>query len=348
MIAVSFFSGAGGMDIGIEKSGFKVILNVEFDKKCCETLILNNESLNVICDNINNYSKERVYLDSNIDEKVDIELIFGGSPCQSFSVAGKRKGFLDDRGKSLIKFIELIEEIKPKAFLLENVKGLLSSKVIVDEVELNALDYIISLFKSYNVNYKLINSAYYGVPQKRERVFLVGIRNDINKEFNFPKETHKDNLISVEEVFNDIKCEKHTFVKYSDKRLYYMKLIPKSGGNWRDLDDNIVKDAMGGAYNSNGGRTGYFRRIKLNEPSPTLLTSPSQNSTNLGHPLEDRPLSIEEYMAIQGFEPTYLFSGSIRDKYRQIGNAVPIKVGFIIGKEIFNTLNNDSLAVVIE
>lgn len=356
-IAISFFAGAGGLDIGIHKAGFDVKLSVELEEKYCKTLKLNNPTFNVINENIMNYSKDRIYKDANLKADKEIDLIFGGSPCQSFSTAGKRKAFSDERGKAMLKFIELIEETKPKAFLLENVKGLLSAPLKhrplnergagfpplnKEEQKGSALMYLLSQVNDYNVVYKVVNSAEYGVPQKRERVIFVGIRKDLNKYYEFPKITHGGKtgkaFNTVGEVIKKLEETNQTYVKYSKERLKYMKLIPKGGGNWRDLDEAIAEKAMGGAFKSGGGKTGYFRRVKANEPSPTLLTSPIQKSTNLGHPYEDRPLSIEEYLEIQGFPNGYKINGTINDQYTQIGNAVPVKVAEVIGCKLIDIL----------
>lgn len=356
-IAISFFAGAGGLDIGIHEAGFDVKLSVELEEKYCVTLKQNNPTFNVINGDIMEYSKEKIYHDANLKHDDEVDLIFGGSPCQSFSTAGKRKAFSDERGKAMLKFIELIEEVKPKAFLLENVKGLLSAPLKhrplsergkdfppLEKEEQNgsALEYLLNQVKDYDVKYKVVNSAEYGVPQKRERVIFVGIRKDLNKVYTFPKVTHgKDTgnpFNTVGDVIKKLENIKHNYVKYSEERLKYMKLIPLGGGNWRDLDESIVEKAMGGAYKSGGGKTGYFRRVKANEPSPTLLTSPIQKSTNIGHPYEDRPLSIEEYIAIQGFPKGYKINGTINDQYTQIGNAVPVKVAKILGSKLIEIL----------
>lgn len=360
--AVSFFSGAGGLDMGLHAAGFDIRLCVEIEKKYCETLLLNHPKWNVKNDDIMNYDKVRIYKESGLSLKQDIDLIFGGSPCQSFSTAGKRQAFGDVRGQAMVKFAEIIQDVKPKAFLLENVKGLLSAALkhrkldqrglefkplSEEEKPGSALAYIMGYFKEYNVNMKIINAADYGVSQKRERVIFVGIRKDLDKIFEFPETTHNSNgsdgkskWISFQEISNKFqsKIKEHHYVTYSPERLKYMKMIPKGGGNWRDLPSDITKIAMGGAYNSSGGKVGFFRRIKLNEPAPTLLTSPHQKSTNLGHPLEDRPLSIEEYLIIQGFPINYKFSGTINDQYTQIGNAVPVKLAYNLGKAIFEIL----------
>lgn len=356
-IAISFFAGAGGLDIGIHEAGFDVKLSVELEEKYCVTLKQNNPTFNVVNGDIMEYSKEKIYHDANLKHNDEIDLIFGGSPCQSFSTAGKRKAFSDERGMAMLKFIDLIEEVKPKAFLLENVKGLLSAPLKhrplnergedfppLEKEEQNgsALEYLLNQVKDYDVKYKVVNSAEYGVPQKRERVIFVGIRKDLNKVYTFPEITHgkntKNPFNTVGDVIKSLGNIEHTYVRYSEERLKYMKLIPLGGGNWRDLDESVVEKAMGGAYKSGGGKTGYFRRVKANEPSPTLLTSPIQKSTNIGHPYEDRPLSIEEYMAIQGFPKGYKLNGTINDQYTQIGNAVPIKVAKILGSKLLEVL----------
>lgn len=362
LTALSFFTGAGGLDMGMHKAGFDIKLCLEIEEKYCETLRKNHPSWNIKQGDIMEYSKEQVYTDAglSLDQKVD--LIIGGSPCQSFSTAGKRQAFSDSRGQAMLKYAEIIEEIRPKVFVLENVRGLLSAAlkhrkinergkefptIQEDEQPGSALKYLLSKFRNYNIDIELVNAAMYGVAQKRHRVFIIGIRKDLNKRFKFPNPTHTkdaqdgtEKWITISNVLEalDEKVEKHDYVRYSPERLNYMKMIPKGGGNWRDLPDDIAKEAMGGAYKSGGGKVGFFRRIKVDEPAPTLLTSPMQKSTNLGHPYEDRPLSIQEYLAIQGFPLDYKVSGNLNDQYTQIGNAVPIKLAYVIGNAIRDLL----------
>lgn len=361
-IAISLFSGAGGLDIGIKKAGFDVKLAVEIEPTYCETLKTNFPTLEVKQGDVMDYFKERLYKEAKLSQNEEVDLLFGGSPCQSFSTAGKRQAFDDPRGKAMLKFADLVNEVQPKVFLLENVRGLLSSalkhvpikerksrKLKPDEQPGSALRYLISFFKDYKVKVKLLNAADYGVPQTRERVFIVGVRKDLNISYEFPEATHdregkngKKPWRKVNEVLNGINVTKHNHLNYSAERLKWMKLIPKGGGNWRDLrryGEEAVKEAMAGAYNSGGGKVGFFRRIDVNKPSPTLLTSPMQKSTNLGHPYEDRPLSIEEYLAIQGFPENFFVAGSLTQQYAQIGNAVPIQLAYALGKSIVNMLN---------
>ncbi|WP_126428612.1 DNA cytosine methyltransferase [Brevibacillus marinus] len=360
-IAVSFFSGAGGLDTGIHQAGFDIRLTVEIEDTFCETLRLNYPELNVVKGDIMKYDRQRVYMEANLSEDQEIDFMFGGSPCQSFSTAGKRQAFSDPRGQAMIKFAELVREVKPKVFLLENVRGLLSAALKhrpinqrgegfpplePEEMPGSALKYLLKQFRGYNVNFKLINAADYGVPQTRERVFFVGVRNDLNAKFEFPESTHdehgrdgKKKWVTFGELLKSINVEKHNYVEYSPDRLEYMKLIPRGGGNWRDLPKDVVKQAMGGAYQSGGGKVGFFRRIWLDKPAPTMLTSPMQKSTNLGHPLEDRPLSIEEYLAVQEFPSGYKVAGSLTQQYVQIGNAVPVRLARILGEAVLDLLH---------
>lgn len=355
-IALSFFAGAGGLDMGIHAAGFNIKLAIEIEEKFCKTLKLNHPEWHVKQGDIMDYDKKKTFIDAQLDPTQEIDLIVGGSPCQSFSTAGKRQAFDDPRGNAMLKYAELVEEIQPKAFLLENVKGLLSAALkhrpleqrgpnhpalSEEEARGSALKHLLNHFRSYNITYETINAAEYGVAQKRERVFFIGIRKDLKKQFEFPKKTHdKSNWITVKDVLQNLEKNNitHDHVNYSEERMKYMKMIPEGGGNWRDLPTEHVKVAMGGAYLSGGGKVGFFRRVKAHEPFPTLLTSPIQKSTNIGHPFENRPLSIQEYLRIQGFPIDYQIYGTLNDKYKQIGNAVPVQLSEILGKAIYSLL----------
>ncbi|THE11887.1 DNA cytosine methyltransferase [Bacillus timonensis] len=361
--AISLFAGAGGLDIGIKKAGFDVKLAVEIEPTYCETLQTNFPYLTVKQGNVMDYCRERLYEEAGLSEDEELDLFIGGSPCQSFSTAGKRQAFEDPRGQAMIKFADLVQEVQPKVFLLENVRGLLSSALKhvpinergkrplePDEQQGSAFRHILEHFGNYKVSVELLNAANYGVAQTRERVFIVGVRNDLNTEFKFPEPTHDKNgsdgkklWRTVGDVLSELQIEKHTHVNYSADRLKWMKMIPQGGGNWRDLrqfGEEIVKEAMGGAYKSGGGKVGFFRRIDVKKPAPTLLTSPAQKSTNLGHPYEDRPLSIQEYLAIQEFPEDYYVAGTLTQQYTQIGNAVPTRLAQVLGESIHEMLDN--------
>lgn len=360
--ALSFFAGAGGLDIGLEQAGFDIGLAVELMPKYVETVKTNNPKARIIQGDVMDFSKERIYREAKLNNSEEVALMVGGSPCQSFSTAGKRLAFESPGGQAMLKFAELVTEVRPRAFLLENVKGLLSAPLKTrpmsqqgegfppltkEELRGGALAHILTQFPEYEVVYKLLNAADYGVPQKRERVFLVGIRKDLKRAFVFPEPSHsgvgmegKKPWVTIKDVFADLEGVEHHHTRYSEKRLHFMKMIPKGGGNWRDLPKDVTEKALGGAYKSGGGKVGYFRRLHWNRPSPTVLTSPAQNSTNLGHPEFDRPLSIEEYLAIQEFPKGYVVAGSLNDQYTQIGNAVPIRLAKVMGEAILRQIEH--------
>lgn len=391
MNIISFFSGAGGLDLGFEKAGFNIKMAVEIDSVMCETLNLNkqkNNNTKIIQRDILQTTTTEILAEANL-KAGEVTGIIGGSPCQSFSTAGNRSAFSDVRGQAMIKYIDLINEIRPQFFVLENVKGLLSTPLehlsTKEKKELeakgiplkdsqkkgSAFEFILNRIRGYDIQYKLLNSADYGVPQKRERVFLIGFLKDSDKDYNYkyPLPTHaKDGLqedevnlfnfeddkhflkkwVSFQDVTSHLKEEHMHFQNYSPKRLEFMKLIPQGGGNWKDLKvygEDLVKKAMQGAYSSGGGKVGFYRRIKAHEPTPTLLTSPSQNSTNLGHPYKDRPLSIEEYLIIQQFPPNYKLAGKLSEQYKQIGNAVPVGLAYAVAQSIKKTLKKEQCLV---
>lgn len=363
MNILSLFSGMGGLDKGFEEAGYHTLAVMEWQQVMIDTLAHNLSPSHIFQEDLHLNTIKNLLDERNIPT-TDVDVIIGGSPCQSFSFAGKRDWFNDVRGRLLFRYLEAVQNIQPKAFLFENVLGFLKANVMMEQPhdeqlifdvsspelhEVPILDYMKKTLGNYTLYHKVINSADYGVPQKRKRVFIIGIHKDFEKPFLFPKETHEDKRIyhtnklpwnSFRNVVNQLSYQpiEHEHMNYSEKRLKIMKHIPKGGGNWKDLVDTIhqplLEEVMGRAFYSSGGRTGYLRRISLNEPSPTLLTSPVQLSTTLGHPLEDRPLSIEEYKLIQGFPLDYKIFGSTRQKYIQLGNAVPLPVAYILANQI--------------
>lgn len=357
---ISFFAGAGGLDTGLKQAGFDIKLAVELIPTYAETIRTNYPDLNIKQGDIMEYSRNKIYEDAGLQTFEEVDLMVGGSPCQSFSTAGRRKAFATPGGLAMLKFADLVTKVRPRAFLLENVKGLLSAPLKnrplnqrgseyppleQEEMRGGALAHVLTRFPNYNITYQLVNAADYGVPQKRERVFLVGIRKDLERTFIFPEPTHneygtegKERWVTVRDVFDRLGDIEHHYVKYSQERLRYMKMIPLGGGNWRDLPKDVVRQAMGGAYESGGGKVGYFRRIHIDKPSPTVLTTPHQKSTNLGHPFEDRPLSIEEYLAIQEFPPNYVVAGTLAHQYTQVGNAVPVRLAKVMGEAILSQI----------
>jgi DNA (cytosine-5)-methyltransferase 1 len=360
-IALSFFSGAMGLDLGIEKSGFDVRLACEVDKFCRQTIALNKPNTALLTD-INEYSSEDVRVSAGLNKDDDIDLIMGGPPCQAFSTAGKRKGFNDERGNVFLKYIELALELSPKYFIIENVRGLLSCpmehrphqqrgdefpELALDEMKGGALNFIINRLENsgYSYSFNLYNSANFGTPQVRERVIIICSRDGKKPPYLVP--THSENgehgLLkwnTVKSVISNLK--EHTHLNFPEKRLKYYRMLSQ-GQNWKNLPIETQKEAMGKSFYSGGGKTGFLRRLGWNRPSPTLVTHPAMPATDLAHPVEDRPLSVQEYKRIQEFPDSWDLAGPIIQQYKQVGNAVPISVGNAVGQLILNLLNENEI-----
>lgn len=350
---LSFFSGAMGLDIGLHKVGFKTLLACEIDKASRKTILTNNPDIGLIGD-IRDYSTKQILEYAGLKSKKQVDLIVGGPPCQAFSSAGKRMGLADDRGNVFLKFIEVIESIKPKFAVIENVRGLLSADFGIDlkageeewlpeelkELKGATMFYIYNRLRAagYQLSFNLYNSANYGTPQIRERVIVVCSRvnesvpyleptNSENEEFGLPRWN------VLKQALHNLNGNNVDFIKFPEKRLKYYRIL-KAGQNWRDLTEEMQKEALGKSYYLGGGKTGFFRRLSWDRPSPTLVTHPAMPATDLGHPVEDRPLSVLEYKRIQEFPDNWEICGSLINRYKQIGNAVPVSVGEAIGKLI--------------
>jgi DNA (cytosine-5)-methyltransferase 1 len=311
-------SGCGGLSSGFIKKGFKPIFLNEINKTFCETLKANHPDVKII-----NASMEDLDLEPYINS---VDILMGGVPCQSFSQAGKRKGLNDNRGNLILTFIKMIEKLNPKIFLIENVKGLKThEKGKTLEMIINKINEI----GSYNTKYKVLNANDYNVPQKRERLIIIGIRNDIQKEYNYP------DPFEYKPILKDVleNCPKSEGYEYNEKKFKVLDLIPE-GGCWINLPVNIQKEYMLKSYDSGGGKRGIAKRLDMNKPCLTLLTTPSQKQTERCHPKETRPLQILEYTRIQTFPDNYIFKGTLSQKYMQIGNAVPVKLAEALANSI--------------
>lgn len=319
---VELFTGAGGTALGLENAGLRQIFNVEVDKDAIETLKTNRPNWNVKHEDI-----------SKVDfSGIKADIVEGGFPCQSFSYAGRGKGFEDTRGTLFFEFIRAIKSIKPKIVVGENVKGLIAhDKGQTLQTMISTLEEV-----GYKVQYKVLRAQYLDVPQKRERVIILGVRKDLNIPFIFPKE--KNYTITLKEAFENIPSS--IGQEYSDKKKRVLKMVPP-GGYWRDLPINVQKEYMMKSYYLGGGKTGMARRLSWNEPSLTLTCSPSQKQTERCHPEETRPFTIREYARIQTFPDNWIFKGSISSQYKQIGNAVPVNMAYHIGKSLIAMLNGD-------
>jgi len=350
---LSFFSGAMGLDIGLHKAGFETLLTCEVDKASRQTIIANNPGIGLIGD-IRAYTTDLILEYAGLKSREDVDLIVGGPPCQAFSSAGRRMGLADDRGNVFLKFIEVIENINPKFAVIENVRGLLSATYDIDlnpeeeeflphelkELKGATMFYVYNRLRAagYELSFNLYNSANYGTPQVRERVIIICSR--VNEKVPYLRPTHSQNGYfelpewkTLKQAIGNLNGSNKEFIKFPEKRLKYYRML-KAGQNWRDLSEEMQKEALGKSYHLGGGKTGFFRRLDWHKPSPTLVTHPAMPATDLGHPEEDRPLSVQEYKRIQEFPDNWEIQGSLVNKYKQIGNAVPISVGEAIGRLI--------------
>jgi len=330
--SIELFAGAGGLALGLEQAGFDHIGLIEIDKAAANTLKTNRPEWNVLCEDIEKVAERNLEEEFNI-KKGELALLSGGAPCQSFSYAGKRLGLNDVRGTMFYHYATFLHKLQPKMFLFENVKGLLTHD------EKRTFKTILNIFEDegYTTVYKVLNAWDYGVAQKRERLITIGIRNDlidkVNFEFPEPQE--------YKPLLKDIKLDENPDItecaRYSEAKEKIFALVPP-GGYWRDIDPDIAKEYMKTCWYMGGGRTGILRRIGLEEPSLTVLTNPGMKQTDRCHPLEVRPFSYRENARIQSFPDEWEFCGKLTEKYKQVGNAVPVNLAKEIGLKIVEAL----------
>ncbi len=329
--SIELFAGAGGLAIGLEKAGLDCLLLNDVDKWCCETLKLNRPEWNVIHDDVGALDL------SEYAGKIDV--LTGGFPCQAFSYAGKKLGFNDTRGTLFHKFASAVNTVKPKICVAENVRGLLNHD---SGRTLQTMKNVISELGYKIIEPKVLKAIFYRVPQKRERLFLVAIRNDLQDiDFHYPEPYGE--IYNLKDALKkgrlyDIDVPKSTGQLYPERKKIIMDMVPQ-GGYWRDLPENIQKEYMLKSYYLGGGKTGMARRMSWDEPCLTLTTAPAQKQTERCHPEETRPFTVREYARIQTFPDKWLFAGSSTQQYKQIGNAVPVNLAYEIGASIIEFLN---------
>jgi DNA (cytosine-5)-methyltransferase 1 len=330
--SIELFAGAGGLAIGLERAGFNAIALNEFDRDACKTLRINRPNWNVIEGDVKNVDFTQF---SNVD------LLAGGFPCQAFSYAGNKLGFEDTRGTLFFEFARAIKEMQPKIFLGENVRGLLRHD---DGRTLAAMKSIVQELGYTFIEPQVLKAIFYRVPQKRERLFLIGIRNDLVEfaDFKWPTPHNKimvlkDALKAGELYPNDVPTSQGQ--AYAKRKKEILDLIPQ-GGYWRDLPNDLQREYMQKSYFLGGGKTGIARRLAWDQPSLTLTCSPAQKQTERCHPDETRPLTVREYARIQTFPDEWEFTGTLTSQYKQIGNAVPVNLAYAVGQSLIGLLNS--------
>lgn len=352
IVALSFFSGAMGLDIGMSNGGIHALLACEWNKYCRMTIARNEPEMALIGD-INQYEPEEILRFAKIPEGRKVDVIFGGPPCQAFSTAGARRALDDERGNVFLRYIAIIDKIRPTYVVIENVRGLLSAPYpyanVTDPIKGGALCVILDRLKSagYTISFELYNAANFGSPQIRERVVIIGKLG--NEQVPYLSPTHNEYgdyglapWRTLEEAVGDIEEKEHHFVEFPEKRLKFYRMLTQ-GQYWKNLPPEAQEEAMGSKLKLGGGKTGFYRRLSFNRPSPTLVTDPTMPATDLCHPTKDRPLSVEEYKRIQEFPDGWNICGPLNEQYKQIGNAVPIRLGEAIARTIVADMHGKKL-----
>ncbi len=335
------------MDLGIRQAGFEISACIEIDKNCCETLRTNfSNGTKIFQGDIRQFKPEDFATEQ-------IDLLFGGSPCQAFSQAGKKLSLGDERGELLFEFIRFARTIKPSAIMIEQVKGLLTAKDLNGKsggVFENFIRQLENL--GYVVKYKILSAAEYGIAQKRERIFLVALTND---RFNFPSATHAEsgNLFclpykTVGEVIDDLPPPQKKSAVHEIPEDSHIDITPLRDrqrihgvpeGKYLSSQLQLPKDQICGLTKKD---TTKFLRLARNKPANTL-----RGGEIFFHPTEDRYLTPREYMRIHGYPDDYILCGSIRgrsgtfkdlDQYRQISNSVPPPLAKVIAEKIKEAL----------
>jgi DNA (cytosine-5)-methyltransferase 1 len=327
---LELFAGAGGLAVGMEQAGLKCVALNEVDNWACQTLRKNRPEWNVLEGDIKNFNFSNYY------NKVDI--VTGGFPCQAFSYAGKKLGLADARGTLFYEFARVVKEVNPIICLGENVRGLLNHD------NGRTLSGMISILEEIGYNVvpvKVLKAVNYKVPQKRERLILVGIRKDVPLKYEYPAPHNK--IYNLKDALKkgalyDSDVSVSAGAKYPKSKADVLDLVPPKG-YWRDLPYEIQKQFMGGSFYLGGGKTGIARRIGWDEPCLTLTYSPAQKQTERCHPDETRPFTVREYARIQTFPDDWDFQGSLAQQYKQIGNAVPVNLGREVGYSLVKFLN---------
>ena len=331
--SVELFAGAGGLALGMHLAGFRNVLLNEIEPMACQTLRKNHSEWNVYEGDIRQVDFTPL--------RGHIDFLSGGFPCQAFSYAGKKGGLNDTRGTLFFELARAVKEIRPKVFMGENVKGLLSHD---DGKTLEVIRNAIAELGYTLVEPRVLKAIMYQVPQKRERLILIAIRNDIAQQVAFRWPDPYKRVMTLRDAFYKGKL----FAKdvpvsegqtYPEKKARVMRMVPE-GGDWRDLPEEVQKEYMGGSFYLGGGKTGMARRLAMDEPSLTLTCAPAQKQTERCHPIETRPLTVREYARIQTFPDDWQFVGSLSDQYKQIGNAVPVNLAFAIGRSLIRLFND--------
>lgn len=368
---LSLFTGAGGLDVGLERTGRFVIQGaVELDPTFCATLEANQEKglfgtmqTKVICADIEASDPLKI-LDTIGVRPGELDLLVGGPPCQTFSTAGRRGTTQDPRGMLIWAFARYVAATRPKFFLMENVRGLLSAALVHRQIRERPAaggpplrpeerpgsvveHWLRALWQEapeYRVDCFEVNAVNYGAPQLRERVLFFG--NRLGQVVDFPAPTHGSQpgllpFMTLGDALATVSDDDGERMDFSPRKQAYLEMVPE-GGNWRTLPPEVQRESMGRAWLAKGGRSGWWRRLSRDLPAPTVVTMPNHAGTSMCHPTQTRALTLKECAAIQGFPPGWVFRGTTQQKYTQVGNACPVRLGEVAGNVLAAELGRNA------
>jgi DNA (cytosine-5)-methyltransferase 1 len=362
----SFFSGAMGLDLGLEEAGLAPTLAVEIDRTFCATIRANRPDLDLIEGDVSRLTGDALRARRRFHGEVF--LMAGGPPCQPFSSGGKRAALNDPRGNLIYEYFRLISEVRPRYFVLENVANLTTAALrhrpiaerpgkhwslkryagalnrdeggarALDEDEMSgsALRQIVgdATALGYHISFGVVDAADYGAPQHRLRFVMLGSRD--HPPAALPPPTHgtaAQPYRTVRDAIAAFEADPGPHSAYTEPVRRVFAMVPE-GGNWRSLPPTVAKAAMGKSYEAGGGKTGFFRRLGWDRPAPTITGRANRKGSAMCHPSDVRPISVREAAALQGFPSDWHFVGAMNAQYMQIGNAVPVSLGLAIGKAI--------------
>jgi len=371
----SFFSGAMGLDLGLESAGWHPSLAVEIESIFCQTIRRNRPDIQVLHEDVAALSSDKL---EALTGHRDVDLMVGGPPCQSFCPGGNRSALNDPSGNAIFEYLRLISEVRPKMFVLENVANLVTAAIkhrpiaerpgqswnlssytaeaatlfdltddgllplTEDELSGSAIRYLLRTVIAelgYQVRFSVLDSADYGAPQRRLRFVMIGALDTMPPGLIAPTHGVEEGqpFVTIRDAIGDLMDCPGPGSQYTAETRAFFDLVPQ-GGNWRNLPYEVAAKAMGEkSLKAGGGKTGFFRRLHWDRQSPTVTGKANRKGSAMCHPSESRPLSVHECARLQGFPDNWHITGSVAHQYTQIGNAVPVALGKAIGESLNQT-----------
>lgn len=354
---ISLFSGVGGLDLGLEAAGWNILAQIEMDADCVETLRgiakKRKHDVKILQSRVEDISPAQLRRSLKL-KRGELDLLAGGPPCQPFTTTGLRQAISDRRASTAFPtYLSFVAEFLPRSLLIENVDGMLSAALVHRPLVLRStrppewkeqkgtflywlLQELVAL--GYSMTWGVVEASDYGVPQRRQRAVLFGVRG--SEPCYLPSPLYgMPGLPPVRTLRSALRgvTKNSPIQPLSERKRLVFDKIP-AGGNWRDLSEKDRRKTMGAAYSAEGGKGGWWRRLSWHTPAPTILGMPDHSSTGLIHPDETRCLSVAECAAVQSFPAWVSFSGKPRAQYQQIGNAVPPLLAEVLGRTLWEHL----------